>query len=110
MGPTLFLPGTHSKDAHLKFLSCDVDVRQYFLEQEVEYRTSLLKKGDVQIMDSRILHAGLENRSQSCRRTLFYFTIKNPACKPEDYVGVPSGSKWPDIDIKLDDFDCPISK
>lgn len=104
MGPTLFLPGTQSKEAHEKFLSGDAEVRRQFLEQEVEYCTSPLRRGDVQIMDSRILHAGLDNASPDRRRTLFYFTMANPACAPEDFVGVPSGSKWPHIDVKLEDF------
>ena len=104
MGPTLFLPGTQSKDAHTKFLSGNAEVRRQFLEHEAEYRTSPLRRGDVQIMDSRILHAGLDNASPDRRRTLFYFTMKNPACAPADFVGVPSGSKWPDVDIKLEDF------
>ena len=55
-----------------------------------------MRAGDAQIMDSRILHAGLDNRSADRRRTLFYFTIQNPACCARDFVGVPPGSKWPD--------------
>ena len=108
MGPTLFLPKTQTKEAHKQFLCSDISVRRHFLEKKVEYRTSMLRKGDVQIMDSRILHAGLNNCSQQ-RRTLFYFTIRNPCCDPRDFVGVPSGSMYQDVHVKLEDYtECPI--
>ena len=35
---------------------------------------SQLKKGDVSIFDSRLLHCGMENTSLD-RRLLFYFTV-----------------------------------
>ena len=89
MGPTLFLPGTQTQECHDKFLS--EKTRCTFLQTEVQYVTSELKKGDVQIMDSRILHAGLANKSADKRRTLFYFTIRNPCCDPRSFVGIPSG-------------------
>ena len=104
MGPTLFLPHTHTQKAHAQFFHDDTAVRQNFLENQVEYKTSQLKKGDVQIMDSRILHAGLDNRSEDKRRTLFYFTIRNPSCDPRDFVGVPSGSKYSDQHIDLNNY------
>jgi ectoine hydroxylase-related dioxygenase (phytanoyl-CoA dioxygenase family) len=103
MGPTLFLPGTNTKEAHQQFFHEDSQVRTEFCKR-VEYCTSSLKKGDVQIMDSRVLHAGLDNRSQDRRRTLFYFTIRNPRCNPRDFVGVPSGSMYSDVRIDLEDF------
>jgi hypothetical protein len=105
MGPTLFLPGTQSQESHQIFLGGDVEKRNHFLKNQVKYVTSQLRKGDAQIMDSRILHAGLDNRSKTGkRRTLFYFTMRNPNADPRDFVAVPKGSIYSDVNIKLEDY------
>ena len=104
MGPTLFLPGTHTRESHHTFLKGKGNAQAQFLTH-AKYCTSHLKKGDVQIMDSRVLHAGLDNRSTAGkRRTLFYFTIRNPTASRADFIGIPRGSMWPDLDIKLEDY------
>ena len=104
MGPTLFLPGTHTKQAHQKFLSGDENVRKAFLS-EAHFSTPLLRKGDAQVMDSRILHAGLGNHdSMGRRRRLFYFTIQNPRCSSSDFIGIPKGSMWDGTRLNLADF------
>lgn len=73
MGPTLFLPGTHTQDAHQLF---NAPASQDEFLSRCEYRSSLLGKGDIQIFDSRLLHCGLANLTS--RRVLVYFTLKNP--------------------------------
>ena len=72
MGHTVFLPRTHIPEAHIlwntnqkqkeKFISCNTAVE------------SNLKRGDVVIFDSRILHCGTANTS-NLQRILFYFTL-----------------------------------
>lgn len=72
MGHTVFLPRTHTPEAHLlwnsnqnqkeKFISCNKAVE------------SNLKCGDVVIFDSRLLHCGTANKSK-LQRVLFYFTL-----------------------------------
>ncbi|KAJ1397906.1 hypothetical protein B484DRAFT_368727 [Ochromonadaceae sp. CCMP2298] len=72
MGHTVFLPRTHTPAAHLMW-----NVQQ---SQKERFLTSLpatssgLKKGDVAIFDSRVLHCGSANTSDK-RRVLFYLTL-----------------------------------
>mmetsp|Transcript_44480 Transcript_44480/g.112535 ORF Transcript_44480/g.112535 Transcript_44480/m.112535 type:complete len:357 (-) Transcript_44480:123-1193(-) len=71
MGHTVFLPQTHTAEAHLLWNSSQRQ-KERFIESQSAV-VSGLKKGDVAIFDSRILHCGMENSSTK-RRILFYFT------------------------------------
>ncbi len=98
MGATIFLPRTNSRDSHTQHKGSKKDI---FLAG-CEYRQGLLKKGDLTVMDSRILHCGDSNYSK--RRVLLYFTLKNPLYEqlPSDPV-IPSGSKWSNLHLTLKD-------
>ncbi len=72
MGHTTFLPKTHVNSAH-KIFNGTPKSKENLLKVTPAARSSL-KKGDVVIFDSRILHCGGANKS-SKRRILFYFTL-----------------------------------
>eukprot|EP01041_Mallomonas_annulata_P010739 gene10739-22436_t len=72
MGHTVFLPRTHTPAAHLLW-NTNQKQKEQFISNNVAVQ-SQLKKGDVAIFDSRILHCGRSN-SSSKRRALFYFTL-----------------------------------
>lgn len=71
MGPTVFLPGTHSAVAHRRYGTDPVaflgETRRVF---------ALLGAGDAVLYDSRVLHAGGENRSDQTRM-LMYITFRH---------------------------------
>ena len=80
MGPTLLLPGTHSEQAHAAFHSVQgTDIPPDFAAAAAVGCEGpvapLLHRGDVLVMDSRVVHCGLANRSDR-ERTLFYFTFR----------------------------------
>ncbi len=72
MGHTTFLPKTHVESAH-KIFNGTPKSKENLLKVTPVARSSL-KKGDVVVFDSRILHCGGAN-SSSKRRILFYFTL-----------------------------------
>ncbi|KAL7471777.1 hypothetical protein ACHAXS_012230 [Conticribra weissflogii] len=93
MGPTLWMPGTHSKEAHDAF--GDGSVKDDFLRNQTAV-AGTLKKGDCAVFDSRVLHCGTANRSHleggtrsvgGTSRALFYFSFKNPEV---GYTGNPA--------------------
>lgn len=91
MGPTVWLPGTHTKEAHAAFkndsISLDDDVSpKNKLLQSSKAVLGLLPKGSCAIFDSRCLHAGSANRSDGISRGLFYFSFRNPKVR---YPGNP---------------------
>lgn len=79
MGPTVFIPSTHTEDAYLQrveeFMEADIDKDSKLLD--LPHVLSTLNVGDAAVYDSRLLHCGGANRSPR-RRVLFYFTIANP--------------------------------
>jgi len=79
MGHTTFLPQTHTEQAHLLWNSGPRQKEIFITTCKAEI--SSLKKGDVAIFDSRLLHAGGANTSNH-RRVLFYFTAS-------------AGQRWP---------------
>jgi ectoine hydroxylase-related dioxygenase (phytanoyl-CoA dioxygenase family) len=85
MGPTTWLPRTHTMEAHLAFK----DV--YYKDELVKTQPAvlgLLPKGSCGIFDSRLLHCGTANRSNEGKsRALFYFSFKNPEV---GYTGNPA--------------------
>lgn len=86
MGPTVFIPGTHTEEAY---------IRRVYEENSSILSTSAntlstLNSGDLAIYDSRLLHCGGSNRSDK-QRILFYFSFKNLS-KNKNFVSVGSGS------------------
>ena len=71
-----------------------------------EWTTSLLKQGDVQILDSMTLHAATANVSKA-RRALLYFTFRNPKCLKYGMEGTPTitkGSLHDDVKLCFADY------
>jgi len=88
MGPTLYLPGTHTAAAHAAFYGQAVGnsaerhglrqapIAEAFLQTaRVAYGT--LAMGDCALYDQTVLHCGSANRSDRPRRQ-FYFSFRNP--------------------------------
>ena len=80
MGPTFFLPGTHTKAMHKRF---DGARTKDSLLLTTPHKLALLRAGDVSVYDSRTLHCGTDNCSAR-RRILLYTTWKNPRAKERD--------------------------
>jgi ectoine hydroxylase-related dioxygenase (phytanoyl-CoA dioxygenase family) len=83
MGPTTWLPRTHTREAHEQFRNESVDPRTGESSKDKLLRTTpavlgLLPKGSCAIFDSRLLHCGGANISTDQRRALFYCSFKNP--------------------------------
>lgn len=72
MGHTTFLPGTMTTEVHGIFNSGEKQ-KNNLIAMSPAFRSNL-KKGDVAIFDSRLLHCGGANESEDKRRILFYFT------------------------------------
>ncbi len=82
MGPTTWLPGTHTAEAHEAFMDTNVDSgtgesRKDYLIRNKPAVLGTLSKGSCAIFDSRCLHCGTANKSNDSR-ALFYFSFKNP--------------------------------
>jgi Phytanoyl-CoA dioxygenase (PhyH) len=86
MGPTVYLPGTHTKEAHKQFFSGDGDggggdgtpsPKDALLEANPKV-LGLLGRGDCSLYDSRVLHCGSANRHPHQSRALFYMSFRNP--------------------------------
>jgi hypothetical protein len=77
MGPTCFIEGSHSADAHSRLRHARGDYLA-----AAAYCGAPLRCGDAVVMDSRIFHFGEANAVR--RRKLLYFTLLNPkfACAP----------------------------
>ncbi|KAL3802773.1 hypothetical protein HJC23_007550 [Cyclotella cryptica] len=84
MGPTIWLPRTHCKEAHEEFKDTSLGSDGGESKKDALIRTQpavlgTLTKGSCAIYDSRVLHCGTANRSvNGTSRALFYFSFKNP--------------------------------
>jgi len=106
MGPTVFLTGTNTEEAHEQFNGPDKGKREFL--QTCSYKSSLLKKGDCAIFEARLLHCGSANNSDK-RRIMFYITFQDPnylnvhekcgLCEEDQQL-----SKFADLDLSLQDF------
>jgi hypothetical protein len=96
MGPTVMLPGSHTQQAHENFNSAESRHEQL---ATATYARSVLRQGDVAVMDARCFHFGSANTSDK-RRVLFYFTIRNPAYDG-DYPDC--GSLFDDLKLSTSD-------
>ena len=66
MGPTVFLRGTHTLECHEQLKSLD---HKDAMLASCEYQRATIQKGDATIMDSRTMHFGGANESET-RRTV----------------------------------------
>jgi hypothetical protein len=117
MGPTVFLPKTNTKQCHLDFNNEVNDLNNkkendvtedgdWFIKSR-EWSISLLNQGDVQILDSRTIHAATANNTIHQRRSLLYFTFKNPLCVEYGMPNTPEitkGSLYDDINLCFGDY------
>ena len=80
MGPTLFLRGTHTAEAHAAF---DADGRKRTATALGSYPSwrGVINAGDVTLYDSRLLHCGGANESPR-RRALFYVSFRAKGAAP----------------------------
>ncbi|KAL1499390.1 hypothetical protein AB1Y20_011596 [Prymnesium parvum] len=81
MGPTIFLPRTHTAQFHAAFdaTADDVDAREKLLAAQPAV-SPVLRSGDVVLMDSALIHGGGANIVS--RRALFHFSFKRPDAYP----------------------------
>ena len=89
MGPTTWLPGTHTAEAHEAFMDSDSSTGESRKDDLIRNKPAVLgtlSKGSCAIFDSRCLHCGTANKSMDSR-ALFYFSFKNPQV---GYPGNPS--------------------
>jgi ectoine hydroxylase-related dioxygenase (phytanoyl-CoA dioxygenase family) len=98
MGPTVFLPRTHTAPQHAAFAdeakpvatasasSESLDSPKDALLRGTKSVVSTLSKGSCAIFDSRLLHCGSANRSAESR-AIFYFSFRNPTVA---YPGNPA--------------------
>ena len=83
MGPTVLWAGSHTGRAHASWYDEKVG---YLARTPV--RVGLLRKGDLLLFDSRILHCGGANdAAEGARRAIFYFSLKARAARK-----VPGGT------------------
>jgi hypothetical protein len=77
--PPQFLPYTHTPDAHLLWnaASKSGQLKERFISLQPAMQ-SALKTGDTAVFDSRVLHCGCANESQT-PRALFYVTLSRDA-------------------------------
>jgi len=91
MGPTVWLPRTHTKESHEAFKDANPSAAGEDSPKDRLIKTQpavlgLLSKGDCGIFDSRTLHCGSANGSD-VSRALFYFSFKDPEV---GYTGNPA--------------------
>lgn len=77
MGPTVWLPGTHSRHAHKQFNDETGENGKDELLRTTPSVLGALRKGSCAIFDSHVLHCGTANRGEASR-ALFYFSFRNP--------------------------------
>jgi ectoine hydroxylase-related dioxygenase (phytanoyl-CoA dioxygenase family) len=103
MGPTVWMPGTHTIDAHNRFFETGRDVsstqtdtsspKNEILKSSKSIIGAPLPKGSCVIFDPRVLHCAGANvcDDPSKTRALFYMSFKNPKI---DDPGCPSTSGY----------------
>jgi len=88
MGPTNFIPRSHTADAHAAFNHNDITRRNDLLQNSHSV-LALLQAGDASLFDSRTLHCGGANdMEEGATRVLLYMSFQNPrATEPIGNVG-----------------------
>ena len=93
MGPTTFLPRSHTAEAHAAYN--DVPQGRDDLLRSSPNVAALLKAGDASLFDSRALHCGGANdAAEGATRVLLYMSFRNP--RATESIG-NVGSIMPDI-------------
>ena len=90
MGPTVYLPGTHTKESHVAFYGGDLQggrdmsglrppplCGDFLSSREVVLGT--LKAGDLALYNQQVLHCGSANESPDKIRRQFYVSFRNEA-------------------------------
>jgi ectoine hydroxylase-related dioxygenase (phytanoyl-CoA dioxygenase family) len=77
MGPTVFLPRSHTEACHEAFHSEDATEYQDTLRSH-PCTTGIMGCGDAIVFDSRLLHCGSANTGRR-RRVLFYLSFRRPS-------------------------------
>eukprot|EP00747_Dinoflagellata_sp_TGD_P018440 gnl/TRDRNA2_/TRDRNA2_126491_c1_seq1.p1 gnl/TRDRNA2_/TRDRNA2_126491_c1~~gnl/TRDRNA2_/TRDRNA2_126491_c1_seq1.p1 ORF type:complete len:412 (+),score=69.85 gnl/TRDRNA2_/TRDRNA2_126491_c1_seq1:100-1236(+) len=94
MGPTLYIPGTHTEKAHSEFFQPssqgEMPATKAALLRRTPFVISTLGAGDCAVYDSRVLHAGTENTAGS--RVMLYFTFASPPSSDYQYRQAYKGS------------------
>lgn len=92
MGPTVYLPGTHTKEEHTAFYGGDLQrgldttgqrttpIAEGYLRGKT-VKLGLLKKGDAALYNQQVLHCGSANLSADKVRRQFYFSVRDPTVK-----------------------------
>lgn len=76
MGPTVFLPRSHTEACHEAYHSENATDLEDVLRSH-PCVTGIMRCGDAIVFDSRLLHCGSANRSMR-RRVLFYLSFRRP--------------------------------
>lgn len=87
MGPTVYLPGTHTKEEHTAFYGGDLTqgrdttgqrnpIQEEYLKSKT-VKLGLLKKGDCAIYNQQVLHCGSANESPDRVRRQFYISVRD---------------------------------
>jgi Phytanoyl-CoA dioxygenase (PhyH) len=98
MGGTVVVPGTHTMKFHDQLGPSSNNEFRSLVKKECSYQRADLSIGDCIVMDARTFHYGSANTSDQ-RRTLLYFTIRNPYHVQRGYPNC--GSLYPDLDGTL---------
>lgn len=100
MGPTVYLPGTHTKECHASFYGGDIDrgkdrngfrtapIPQEFLRSRPVV-LGTLKAGDVALYNQQVLHCGSANTSPDQTRRQFYVSFRNTAVSFPGHAAIP---------------------
>lgn len=93
MGPTVYLPGTHTKEAHDAFYAGSLSEERGSTAGNEEYLRAqpvvrgLLKKGDCAVYNQQVIHCGSANTSESIRRQ-FYVAVRNAKTNVKGYPSI----------------------
>merc|ERR1719291_415542 len=104
MGPTIYLPGTHTQEAHTAFFGGDIErgrdlhgfrkppVPEEFLRSR-QVALGTLKAGDLALYNQQMLHCGSANESDRTRRQ-FYVTVRNPDVPLRAVKSIRPAQSW----------------
>lgn len=100
MGPTVYLPGTHTHECHSSFYGGDLErgkdqtgwrqapIAEAFLQTRPVV-LGTLKAGDVALYNQQVLHCGSANESPDRKRRQFYISFRNPTVPFEGHSSIP---------------------
>eukprot|EP00746_Dinoflagellata_sp_MGD_P012817 gnl/MRDRNA2_/MRDRNA2_127450_c0_seq1.p1 gnl/MRDRNA2_/MRDRNA2_127450_c0~~gnl/MRDRNA2_/MRDRNA2_127450_c0_seq1.p1 ORF type:complete len:442 (-),score=101.73 gnl/MRDRNA2_/MRDRNA2_127450_c0_seq1:51-1376(-) len=86
LGPTLFLPGTHTENSYKDFVGGDG--KRSELLSRTPFFGSMLSTGDCAVFDSRLMHANAQNVKG--KRAMLYFTFAKPTTDLSQVGGFPA--------------------